>query len=50
MDILKTCLPAIVLYLIVFSAPLFHTILAAGDGVGRLWGYVRSADPVPASA
>jgi hypothetical protein len=42
MDILLTCLPVIVVHLIVFSAPLFHATLAAGEGVGRLWGHVRS--------
>jgi hypothetical protein len=48
MDILSTCTLAIVVFLIVFSAPLFHTILAAGEGVGRMWGYVRSAGAAPA--
>ena len=43
MDILLTCLPVIVVHLIVFSAPLYHATLAAGEGVGRLWGHVRSA-------
>jgi hypothetical protein len=49
MDILNAFLPAIVVFLVVFSPPLFHAILAAGDGVGRLWGYVRSASAAPAS-
>jgi hypothetical protein len=43
MEILRTCLPAIMVFLIVFSPPLFHAILAAGEGVGQLWGCVRSA-------
>jgi hypothetical protein len=50
MDILRTCLPAIMVYLIVFCAPLFHATLAAVEGVGRLWGHVRSAVAAPASA
>jgi hypothetical protein len=49
MDILRTCLPAIVVFLIVFSPPLYHAILAAGEGVGRLWGHVRSAGTAPAA-
>jgi hypothetical protein len=49
MDILKTSLPVIMVLLIVFSAPLFHTILAAGEGVGRFWGYVRSVGAAQAS-
>ena len=40
MDVLSTFIPPIVVFLIVFSAPLFHMILAAGQAVGRLSGYV----------
>jgi hypothetical protein len=43
MDVLSTSVPPIVVFLIVFSAPLFHMILAAGQAVGRLPGYVRGA-------
>jgi hypothetical protein len=44
MDVLSTFIPPIVVFLIVFSAPLFHMILAAGQAVGRLLpGYVRGA-------
>jgi hypothetical protein len=43
MDVLSTFIPPIVVFLIVFSAPLFHMILAAGRAVGRLPGYVRGA-------
>jgi hypothetical protein len=51
-DTLRACLPVIVVLLIVFSPPLFHAILAAGEGVARLWGNVRGAGaaPVPASS
>ena len=41
MDVLTTFIPPILVFLIVFSAPLFHMILAAGQAVGRLSGYVR---------
>ena len=41
MNVLTTFLPPILLFLIVLSAPLFHMILAAGQAVGRLSGYVR---------
>ncbi len=41
MDVLTTFFPPILIFLIVFSAPLFHMILAAGQAVGRLSGYVR---------
>jgi hypothetical protein len=50
MDILRTCLPAIMVYLIVFAAPLFHAIVSAGEGVVRMWGHVWSADAAPAAA
>ena len=49
LDTLETCLPVIVVLLIVFSAPLYHSILAAGEGVGRLWGNVRNASAAPAA-
>ena len=41
MDVLTTFFPPILIFLIVFSAPLFHMILAAGQAVGRLSGSVR---------
>ena len=41
MDVLTTFFPPMLIFLIVFSAPLFHMILAAGQAVGRLSGYVR---------
>ena len=41
MDVLTTLIPPILIFLIVFSAPLFHMILAAGHAVGRLSGDVR---------
>ena len=41
MDVLMTLFPPILIFLIVFSAPLFHMILAAGQAVGRLSGGVR---------
>ena len=41
MDVLTTLFPPILIFLIVFSAPLFHMILAAGQAVGRLSGDVR---------
>ena len=41
MDALTTLFPPILIFLIVFSAPLFHMILAAGQAVGRLSGGVR---------
>jgi hypothetical protein len=50
MDILRTFFPVIVVLLIAFSAPLFHTILAAGQAIGRLWGYVRGAGRAPSAA
>ena len=43
MDVLTTFIPPIVVFLVFFSAPLFHMILAAGQAVGRLSGYVRGA-------
>jgi hypothetical protein len=50
MNVLTTLIPAIVVLLIVFSPPLFHTILAAGQAVGRLSSYVRGAGDAQASA
>ena len=41
MDVLTTFLPPLLIFLIVFAAPLFHMILAAGQAVGRLSGHVR---------
>ena len=41
MDVLTTLFPPVLIFLIVFSAPLFHMILAAGQAVGRLSGDVR---------
>jgi hypothetical protein len=41
MDVLTTFIPPMLVFLIVLSAPLFHTILAAGQAVRRLSGYVR---------
>ena len=41
MDVLTTFFPPMLIFLIVFSAPLFHMILAAGQAVGRFSGYVR---------
>ena len=49
MDVLMTLFPPILIFLIVFSAPLFHMILAAGQAVGRLSGDVR-AGAAPARA
>lgn len=43
MDVLTTFIPPILVFLIVFSAPLFHMILAAGQAVVRLSGYVRGS-------
>jgi hypothetical protein len=48
MDVLTTFIPPIVVFLIFFSAPLFHMILAAGQAVGRLSGYARGAGAAPA--
>ncbi len=48
MDVLTTFIPPILVFLIVFSAPLFHMILAAGQAVGRLSGYVRGSGAAPA--
>jgi hypothetical protein len=50
MSILATFIPAIVVFAIVFSAPLFHSILAAGLTVGRLALTVRDAVATPAPA
>ena len=41
MNVLSTLFPPILLFLIVFAAPLFHAILAAGQAVGRLSGNFR---------
>jgi hypothetical protein len=41
MDVLTTFIPPVVVFLIFFSAPLFHMILAAGQAVCRWSGYVR---------
>ncbi len=41
MDVLTTLFPPILIFLIVFSAPLFHMILTAGQAVGRWSGNVR---------
>jgi hypothetical protein len=49
-DTLRASLPVILVLLIVFSPPLFHAILAAGEGVARLWSNVRGAGGAPASA
>jgi hypothetical protein len=43
MDLLTTFIPPIVVFLVFCSPPLFHGILAAGQAVGRLSGYVRGA-------
>jgi hypothetical protein len=48
MEILRTFTPVIVLLVIAFSAPLFHTILAAGQAAGWLWSCVRDAGAAPA--
>jgi len=50
MSILTTFIPAIVVFAIVFSAPLFHSILAAGQAVGRLALTVRDAVATQAPA
>jgi hypothetical protein len=50
MSILTTFIPAIVVFAIVFSAPLFHSILAAGQTVGRLALTVRDAVATQAPA
>ena len=42
MDVLTILLQPIVVFLIVFSAPLFHMILAAVQAIGRSSGYVRA--------
>ena len=48
MDVLTTLIPPVVVFLIFFSAPLFHMILAAGQAVGRLSRYVRGPGAAPA--
>jgi hypothetical protein len=48
MEILTTFIPPILVFLIVFCAPLYHGILAASQAVGRLSGYIRGWGAAPA--
>ena len=41
MDILTTFIPPFLVFAFFLFAPLYHAVLAAGQAVGRLAGYVR---------